>query len=63
MMQVLEVPRAAISMKFNCQKDEHVDQMLLGIFVENKLSVGFVDESSYVRYILQLCPSEESALA
>lgn len=42
-----------IGMEFYCQKGKQVRQILLRKFLENKLSAGYVNGTSYVQKVIQ----------
>lgn len=47
--------RGSITMALYCQKDERLDHMFAGVFLDNKLSVGYVNRERYTQTVLEIC--------
>lgn len=52
----------AVGKLLYCQKNEHEHQTFCRVFLDNKLSVGYVNGASYVQRILESRPSKKYAL-
>lgn len=57
------VPWAAIKATLYCRRDKTVDDMVLHVFLDIKLSVGYLNEGSCELKILESRPSKKSGLA